>query len=134
MNEIWPTFMPGYRVMGSVATFDSSSVRWPSNPASTKPAVVWIRRPSRPSDALALDAGDEVVGHADALRGRSEDEFARVEDECLVLVHRDQFGEVGQVLLHVDHGAGVTPEHEELSSSRTSIELGCTIAGRTGRS
>ena len=26
---IWPIFIPGYSVIGSVATFDSSKVMWP---------------------------------------------------------------------------------------------------------
>src|SRR5581483_5468317 len=37
-------------VIGRLATFDSSSVTWPSQPGSMKPAVEWISRPSRPSE------------------------------------------------------------------------------------
>src|SRR5918994_4237487 len=36
--------------MGRVATFESSRVRWPSQPASTKPAVACVSSPRRPSE------------------------------------------------------------------------------------
>ena len=52
MKLIWPIFMPGYRVIGRLATFDSSSVAWPWNPGSMKPAVEWMRSPSLPREDL----------------------------------------------------------------------------------
>src|SRR4051794_11327804 len=48
MKQSWPIFMPGHSLIGSVATLESSRVTWPSKPGSTKPAVEWISRPSRP--------------------------------------------------------------------------------------
>src|ERR1035437_1389704 len=44
--------MPKYSAMGSLATFDSSSVSLPFQPGSTYPAVEWISRPRRPNDDL----------------------------------------------------------------------------------
>ena len=44
--------MFGYSVIGRLATLLSSSVSWPSKPASTKPAVEWMSNPRRPSDDL----------------------------------------------------------------------------------
>ena len=92
-------------MIGSVATLDSSSVMWPSKPASTKPAVEWISRPEAAEAGLALDAPDEVVGDADALERGAEHELAGVEHEHAVVGDGDQLGEVLQVLLHVDHAA-----------------------------
>src|SRR2546430_15525506 len=37
-------------VIGRFATFESSSVRLPEKPESTKPAVEWISSPRRPSE------------------------------------------------------------------------------------
>src|SRR5438132_524221 len=38
--------------IGRLATLDNSSVKWPLQPASTNPAVLWIRSPRRPSELL----------------------------------------------------------------------------------
>ena len=51
MKLTWPIFMPGYSVIGRLATLASSSVMWPSKPASTKPAVEWISSPSLDRDS-----------------------------------------------------------------------------------
>ena len=56
--------MPGYSVIGRLATFDSSSVRWPSQPASTNPAVVWISRPRRPRLLLPSSRATRSSGSA----------------------------------------------------------------------
>ena len=52
MKQSWPIFMPGQSLIGKVATLDSSRVTWPLKPGSTKPAVEWVSRPSRPSEDL----------------------------------------------------------------------------------
>jgi hypothetical protein len=39
-------------VIGRFATFESSSVTWPSQPGSMKPAVEWMSSPRRPSELL----------------------------------------------------------------------------------
>ena len=44
--------MPGYSLIGRVATLASSSVTWPEKPGSMNPAVECVIRPSRPSDDL----------------------------------------------------------------------------------
>ena len=51
-KQSWPIFIPGQSLIGSVATFDSSSVTCPEKPGSMKPAVEWVSRPSRPSEDL----------------------------------------------------------------------------------
>ena len=64
---------------------------------------------------LALDTGDEVVGHTDALGGAAEHELARVEHERIVgaVADGDELGQVLLVLLHVDDCRGVVAEHAE---------------------
>ena len=47
---------PKYSAIGRLATFDSSSVRLPFQPGSTKPAVEWMRSPSAPETRLAFEA------------------------------------------------------------------------------
>src|SRR6266536_4067209 len=42
--------IPGYRVIGRLATLDSSRVTWPWKPGSRNPAVEWVSSPSRPND------------------------------------------------------------------------------------
>src|SRR3954452_22110100 len=44
--------MPGYSLIGRLATLDSSSVMCPLNPGSMKPAVEWVSSPSRPRELL----------------------------------------------------------------------------------
>ena len=85
-------------MIGRVATLDSSRVTWPLKPGSTKPAVAWVSRPSRPEAGLALDAGREVVGQGHRLEGAAEHELARVQHEALGGVDLDEAGEVGLVL------------------------------------
>ncbi len=58
--------MPGHSVIGSVATFDSSSVTWPEKPASMNPAVEWVSRPRRPrlllpSSRAEMSSGRETT-------------------------------------------------------------------------
>src|SRR6478735_5410589 len=62
--------MPGQSLMGSVAMLDSSSVTWPENPGSMKPAVECVSRPSRPSDDLpssraAMSSGSVTASYVD---------------------------------------------------------------------
>ena len=53
----WPIFMPGHRMIGRLATFDSSRVMCPLKPGSMKPAVEWVSRPEPAQARLALPAG-----------------------------------------------------------------------------
>ena len=45
-----PTFMPGHRVIGRLATFDNSRVICPEKPGSMKPAVECVNKPKRPNE------------------------------------------------------------------------------------
>ena len=121
-------------MIGRLATLESSRVRWPSQPASTKPAVEWMSRPEAAERGLALEAGHQVGGQRDLLLGRPEHELAGVEDEW-VLPDVDQLGEVLLVLAHVDHPAGVVAEQPEVAGRRGDppTRAGCS-ARRTGRS
>ena len=79
-----------------------------------KPAVEWMSSPSRPSERLALEARDEVVGQRDPLERRAEHELARVEDERLVVADLDELGQLLHRLLHVDERvARVAKDAEE---------------------
>ena len=98
-----------------MATFESSRVRCPSQPASTKPAVEWIKRPSLPRLDLPSRRPDEVVGKADPLDRRAEHEFARMEHEHVVLGDRHQLGELLLVLLDVDRPQVVVAEDPEVT-------------------
>ena len=108
--------MPGHSLIGSVATLESSSVTWPENPGSMKPAVEWVSRPSRPSERLALEPRGDVVGQRDELEGRPEHELAGVQDERLVRRRSlDQVGEVGLVFGRVDERVLVVVEQPEVA-------------------
>jgi len=100
MNDSCAIGLPGHRTMGTRVRFVISRVSVPWNPGSTNPAVAWTISPSRPSELLP------------SMRG-TEDELAGVEDERLGVGGPHHLGEVGEVLLHVDHGPGVAAEHEE---------------------
>ncbi len=100
--------------MGRLATLESSRVRCPVQPASTNPAVEWMRRPKPTEGGLALQPGDEVVGQGHLLGGRAEHELAGMEDEWVV-AHVHQFGEVLLVLANVDHPAGVVTKQPEIA-------------------
>ena len=78
-----------------------------------KPAVEWMRRPSRPSDRLPLEAGDEVVGQPDALERRAEHELAGVEDERVLVVDLDELGQLRLLDLDVDERVAVVVEDAE---------------------
>ena len=106
--------MPGYTVMGRLATLESSKVRWPSHPASTNPAVEWINSPSRPSEDLPSRRATSV-GQAHALQRRSQDELAGVEDERLAVGDLDELGEVLEILPDVDHADGVIAEEPKVA-------------------
>lgn len=61
-KQSWPILDPGQSIMGRVAILDNSRVTWPQKPGSIKPAVEWVRRPSRPREDLpssraAISAG-----------------------------------------------------------------------------
>ena len=61
--------------------------------------------------ALPLDARDEVVGDRYALKSRSQDELPGMQHESIAGVDLDQFRQVGQILLNVDHRRGVVAKH-----------------------
>src|SRR5680860_832289 len=50
--------------IGKVATLDSSRVRLPAKPASTKPAVAWTSRPRRPRLDLPSSRATRSTGSA----------------------------------------------------------------------
>ena len=102
MKQNWPIFMPGHSLTGKVATLNSSSVTWPENPGSMKPAVAWVSSPSRPSDDLPSTPGGDVVGQRDDLVRRAEHELAGVQDERLVALGLDRAGQLGLLLGGVD--------------------------------
>jgi Fe-S oxidoreductase len=97
--------------------------RWPTSPctcsrrsnhhAGDEPGRRVDQQPESSERRLAFDAPDQIVGQRDAFGGRAENEFAGVQQEDAVGVDLDQFGEVGEVFLDVDHGTRVVPEHEE---------------------
>ena len=102
-------------MIGRLATLESSRVRWPSQPASTNPAVEWMRRPSRPREDLPSRRATRSVGQGHPLEGRAQDELAGVEDQGLALGDLDQLGQVLEVLLDVDHAHGVVAEQPEVA-------------------
>ena len=114
----------------------SSSVMWPSNPASMKPGRR-VDQQAEPAEArLALDAGDEVVGHAHPLERRAEHELAGVEHEHAVGGDLDQLGELLEVLLDVDHAGRVVAEDAEqvadLDVDRRRLDAARRRRGRSG--
>ena len=92
MNESCAIGLPGQRMIGTRVRLVISSVSVPLKPGSTKPAVAWTMRPSRPRELLALDSRDQVVGQLDVLLGAPEHELAGVDDERLAVVELDELG------------------------------------------
>ena len=78
-----------------------------------KPAVEWMRSPSRPSARLALEPRDEVVGQPDALERRAEHELAGMEDERVLVVDLDELGQLRLLDLDVDERIAVVVEDAE---------------------
>ena len=77
------------------------------------PAVEWMIRPEPTEARLALDATDQIVGHADAFEGAAEHELAGVQHEHAVSGELDGLGERCHVVLHIDDPGGVVAEHPE---------------------
>ena len=71
--------------------------------------------PQPPQGGLALEPGHQVVGDADPLQGRPQDELPGVEDERLPLGDLDQLGEVLEVLSDVDYAHGVVTEQPKVA-------------------
>ena len=105
--------MPGHSLIGSVATFDSSSVMWPLNPGSMKPGGRVGQQPEAAERGLALEPAGDVVGQRDDLVRRRQHELARVQDERLVALGLDQPGEVGLLVRRVDVRVAVVLEDPE---------------------
>ena len=114
-KQSWPIFMPGHSLIGSVATFESSSVTWPEKPGSMKPAVEWVSSPSRPSEDLPSRRAAMSSGRRDQLEGAAEHELARVQDERLVGGRLDQVRQLGLVLGRVDERVLVVVEQPEVA-------------------
>ncbi len=89
-------------------------------------------QPEPPERALALHARGDVVGQRDDLVRRAEGELPRVQDERLVAVRLDDPGEVGLVGRGSMCGYLWFSKTRKKRSSRTSIELGCSIEGSHG--
>ena len=106
--------MPGQSLIGSVATFESSSVTCPEKPGSMNPAVEWVSRPSRPSDDLPSRRAATSSGRVTGLEGRGQHELARMQDERLVGPHLDEVGELGLVLGRIDERVLVVVEQPEV--------------------
>src|SRR3954468_17199845 len=66
-----------------------------------------------PQRALALDAGDDVVGQHDVLLRPGQDELARMHDERLVRAEDDLLGQVARRIAEVDRPCAVVVEHAE---------------------
>ena len=64
---------------------------------------------------LAFEASDEIGGKPNALTGGTEDEFTRMQHERVVWSDLNEFGEIFEVLLHVDVAHRVIPKHPEKS-------------------
>jgi hypothetical protein len=62
---------------------------------------------------LALEASDKVGRKTNALAGGPEHEFTWVQHEGVVGADLDEFGEVLEVLLHIDVAHRVIPKHPE---------------------
>ena len=66
------------------------------------------QQPDASQAALAFQAGNEVIGQLDVLQGAAQDELPGVQDELIVALDFDLFGQVGLGLPHVDvRAAGV---------------------------
>jgi len=63
--------------------------------------------------ALSLHTSDEVISDRDSLERGSEDKLAGVQHEGIIGPDLDQFGQFGQVLLHVDDGGRVIAKDAE---------------------
>ncbi len=100
-------------MIGRFATFDSSSVTWPSQPGSMKPAVEWMSRPRRPSDDFPSSRATRSSGSRIALERRAEHELARVEDERVLVVHLHELGQLGLLGLDIDERIAVVVEDPE---------------------
>ena len=106
--------MPGQSLIGSVATFESSSVTWPVKPGSMKPGRRVGQQAEAAERALALEARRDVVGQRDRLVGRGQHELARMQDERLVGPHLDEVGELGLILGRIDERVLVVVEQPEV--------------------
>jgi hypothetical protein len=91
-------------VIGRLATFESSSVTWPSQPGIDEACGGVDEEAEAAQARLALQAGDQVVGKHDPLQGRSEHELARVQDERSLIVDLDELRQVFLRLPDVDVG------------------------------
>ena len=108
---------PGRCVIGRLATFDSSSVMWPSKPGSMNPAVEWM---SRPEAARGSTCPRRRATRSSGRATRSEVEPSTNSPgwrmNALVVVDLDQLGQVlaGRRFTSMTP-AGVVAEHPELA-------------------
>lgn len=78
-KQSWPIFMPGHSLIGSVATFDSSSVMWPSKPGVDEARRRVGEEPEAAEGTLAFEARGDIVGQSHLLVGGAEHELTRAE-------------------------------------------------------
>ena len=62
---------------------------------------------------LAFESGDEIGGETHALAGGPENELTWVQHEGVVGTDLDEFGEILEVLLHIDVAHRVVSKHPE---------------------
>src|SRR3954465_3320476 len=126
--QSWPIFMPGQSVIGRLATLESSSVMWPENPGSTKPAGEGGGSPRRPSELLpssraAMSPGRVTTSSVEPSTNSPGCRTngsppppppPRVQDERLVAVRLDLGGEVVLLQGGVDVGVPGVVEYPEV--------------------
>ena len=106
--------MPGHSLIGSVATFDSSSVTCPENPGSIHPAVECVSRPSRPSELLPSSRPAMSSGSVTTSKVERQHELARMQHKRLFVVGLHQPGQVGLFDRRVDVRVPVILEDPEV--------------------
>ena len=101
-------------MIGRLATFDSSRVRWPvqSRVDESGRRVDEQTEPAEPG--LALEATDEIVPQHHPLERRAQHELPRMQDQRLLGIDLHELGEGLLVLFHVDDALGVAPEDPEV--------------------
>jgi hypothetical protein len=66
-----------------------------------------------PQRRLPFEPGDEIVGQLDPLVRLAEDEFARMEDERLVVGDREELGQIGLRRADVDVRVAIVAKDPE---------------------
>src|SRR3954462_3150067 len=124
--------MPGYSLIGRVATFASSSVTCPEKPGSTKPAVAWVSRPSRPSDDLpstraAMSSGRVHTSYVDPRTNSPGCRMNGSSPSGSTIRVRSDWSAAGSMCGYLWFS-----KTRKNRSSRTSMDDGWSIAGSQG--